>query len=417
MKARFMFRKSALIAVSFALIFVTVAFAASGALDTSFSGDGKLIQSFGGTQHIGRAVAVRADGKIIAVGEKITATGRDFAIARYNVNGSLDTTFSGDGKLTVNFYMNDQATSVVLQTDGKIIVAGQACNGSFICDVALVRLNPNGTLDTTFSGDGKVLTNYLAKDNGGSKVIMQGTKILVAGYSYDGTDYNATLYRYNPNGTLDTTFSGDGIRPIDLGKDEIFRGIAVYSGKIYAVGESQQTGTTSSAFIIAKINNNGSSDTTFGGVGYIISNFGTNRSGRDVILSAGYPIVVGVAEGSIFLVKFTPVGSLDTTFGAGTGQVVTTLGLPAPVVWDGVLQGGKIVLAGATGDGDAMLVRFTADGTLDTTFDGDGIVETDWGGGTDVYGAVVYRNSRLHVVGGSKSATNIFRFIVAAYLP
>src|SRR5262245_19936475 len=140
------------------------ALAAPGDLDTTFSGDGKVTTDINGGKEDGvNEIALQADGKIVAVGwRNDPVRAFDYAVARYNPNGSLDTTFSGDGKLLTNFGALEYAEDVAIQSDGKIIVGGMRCfDGVFPdiqCDVAVARYTSNGALDPTFSGDGKVLT-------------------------------------------------------------------------------------------------------------------------------------------------------------------------------------------------------------------------------------------------------------------
>src|SRR6476659_154052 len=192
-----------------------------GSLDTSFSSDGKQTTDLGGFDQA-NGVALQADGKIVVVG---FTGGGDFALARYNSNGSLDTSFSGDGMQTTDFGGNDQAKAVAVQGDGKIVVAGNGGPGG-----AVARYNPNGSLDTSFSGDGKQTTNFLSA----SGIALQGDgKIAVVGSS--GNDFG--LARYNANGSLDTSFSGDGKQTTDFGGAERATGVALQGdGKIDALG-------------------------------------------------------------------------------------------------------------------------------------------------------------------------------------
>jgi uncharacterized delta-60 repeat protein len=416
MKNRNSFHKPALIAVSLALILTTVAFAASGDLDATFSGDGKIMQGFGGSQHLGRDLAVQSDGKLVVVGDKWTTTGNDFAIARYNVNGSLDATFSGDGKQTVNIGPDDRAMSVAIQTDGRIVVAGEACIGNPpVCDVAVARLNPNGSLDPTFSGDGKVRTHFGSGNNGGLAVAIQNGKIVVAGYAYQSTNYNATIYRYNANGSLDTTFSADGILPINFGGQDMFYGIAVYSGKIFVTGNSESMDSTTSDIITARVNSNGTLDATFSGDGKVRTNLGVGDYGQDIVIANGNAVVGGNSDTTIVILRFTSTGDLDHTF-SNDGILTDALGLAKPWLIDVALQSGNIVVVGSTGEGNALVARFTSAGDIDTTFSTDGIVTTDWGG-NDLYTAVKFKNARIYVTGMSMTTSFVRRFIVAAYLP
>jgi uncharacterized delta-60 repeat protein len=137
-------------------------------------------------------------------------TNSNFAVVRYNTDGTLDTTFSGNGYVRTDFTGDDdRAYAVAVQTDGKIVVAGQTSNinnpGSPADkDFGLVRYNSDGSLDTSFSGDGKAVTGFGADEEAHALVIQPNGKLVAAGY------YSVALARYNSNGTLDTSFSGNG---------------------------------------------------------------------------------------------------------------------------------------------------------------------------------------------------------------
>ena len=187
--------------------FALVRYNSDGTLDTSFSGDGKLTTAIGAGNDFGYSVTVQADGKILVAGASHNGSNYDFALVRYNSDGTLDTSFSGDGKLTTAIGASDDyGYSVTVQADGKILVAGYSANGSNN-DFALVRYNSDGTLDTSFSGDGKLTTAIGAgHDEGYSVTVQADGKILVAGYSSNGSNDDFALVRYNSDGTLDTSF-------------------------------------------------------------------------------------------------------------------------------------------------------------------------------------------------------------------
>lgn len=200
--------------------FAVLRYHASGSLDGSFSGDGVAITSFGaGSENVAYAVAVQADGKIVAAGYSDAASSQDFAIARYNPDGSLDATFSGDGRLTTDFLTlsSDFARAIAIQADGKLLVAGYAEKTG--ADFALARYTTDGSLDSTFSGDGRLTTDF----GGGAdyafavQIALNG-KIVLAGFSEQGdTLEDFALARYLADGSLDTTFSGDGLALTNLG--------------------------------------------------------------------------------------------------------------------------------------------------------------------------------------------------------
>ena len=178
-------------------VFAVVRYTSTGSEDATFSGDGKVTTAIGSSQDQARSVVLQSDGKIVAAGLSDNGSNYDFAVVRYNTDGSLDTTFSDDGKLITAVGLGtDFANSVVLQSDGKIVAAGYSYNVSSE-DFTVVRYNNDGSLDTTFSGDGIVTTAVGAGSDFGYSVAMQSDgKIVTAGYSYSGTKYDFAVVRY-----------------------------------------------------------------------------------------------------------------------------------------------------------------------------------------------------------------------------
>jgi uncharacterized delta-60 repeat protein len=374
----------------------------AGDLDISFDGDGKVTTDFATTEFGGAldraySVAIQTDGKILAAGRSFTGNGEqyNFALTRYNSNGSLDTTFDGDGKVTTDFGGgDDHAYSISIQSDGKIVVAGESYNGSKRFDFALARYNSNGSLDTTFDGDGKVTTDFDGGDDGAYSVAIQSDgKIVVAGKRYKvvgGDDF--ALTRYNSNGSLDTTFDADGKVTTAVGSSNDYaRSIAIQSdGKIVVAGNSLNG--SRSDFALTRYNSNGSLDTTFDGDGKVTTDFGggDDHAYSVAIQSDGKIVVAGFSGiGTIdfkdfALTRYNSNGSLDTTFD-GDGKVTTDFGrnLEDHAYSVTIQRDGKIVVAGMSehvrGGYDFALARYNANGSLDTSFDGDGTVTTTIG--------------------------------------
>jgi uncharacterized delta-60 repeat protein len=189
-----------------------VRYNADGPLDTGFDGDGKVTTAIGGSDDVGYSVIQQADGKLVVAGYSYNGSSYDFALVRYNTDGSLDTGFDGDGKVTTAIWCGTMimAYSVIQQSDGKLVVAGTSYNGSSY-DFALVRYNADGSLDASFDGDGIVTTAIGAANDYAQSVIQQADgKLVVAGYSDNGSNYDVALVRYNTDGSLDTGFDGDG---------------------------------------------------------------------------------------------------------------------------------------------------------------------------------------------------------------
>lgn len=368
--------------------FAVVRFNSNGTLDTTFDGDGKVATPVGTDFDSANTVAIQADGKIIAAGMvRIGPQDDDFALVRYNADGSLDTSFGSGGKVTTPVGATDAIYSIVIQSDGKIVAIGNADGISPGTVIAVARYNPNGTLDTSFDGDGK-LTTSIGGGAGASQVALQSDgKILVAGSGYLGQQGGFALVRYNSDGSLDTSFDGDGIvtttvSPTNSSSSAL--GIAVQpDGKIVAVGGSTIAGFDTDSAVV-RYNPDGSLDTTFDGDGKVyisfthlieaLSDVAIQPDGK--IVAAGYksnnsgsPTVYDIT-----VARLNPNGSLDTTFD-GDGKVITQ----SPPDDTGalsmqILPNGKIVTAGyrqlISGGREFMVTRYMGDvNTAD--FDGD----------------------------------------------
>jgi uncharacterized delta-60 repeat protein len=339
----------------------------NGSLDTSFDADGKVITPLDASNDTGSALAIQSDGKILVAGSCFTGSTNDFCLARYNPNGNLDTSFDGDGKI---FTPTGGGRGVAIQSDGKIIVAG-SCSGDF----CLARYNPNGSPDASFGSDGKVIT---PTNGGGLAVAIQSDgKIIVAGSCFSGSGVDFCMARYNSNGSLDTSFNADGKVITPLGSPFAFdtgSAVAIQSdGKIVLAG-SCITGFVYD-FCVVRYNSDGSLDTSFDGDGNVITHLGSPFSFASAfgvkIQSDGKIVVAGSCQGNFdedfCLARYNPNGSLDTSFD-GDGKVITPIGTAGDVGWALAIQSdGKIVVAGSC-DGDFCVARF---GVTDS--DGDGV--------------------------------------------
>ncbi len=389
-----------------------------GSLDTTFNGTGKVTTPIGSNDDLATSVAMQPDGKTVVAGYARIAN-NDFAVTRYNTNGTLDTTFNGTGKVTTPVgTSSDQAYSVALQTDGKIVVAGYALIGSSL-DFAVVRYNSDGTLDTTFNGTGKVTTAFAGFDDQPYSVAIQSDgKIVAAGYSYDGAKENFALVRYNSNGTLDTTFNGTGkvTTPIGSGSD-LAQGVAIQGGKIVAAGYTSVG--SSHDFAVVRYNTDGTLDTTFNGTGKVTTPIG---SGSDLahavaIQTDGRIVAAGTASANGFaIVRYNDDGTLDTTFN-GTGKFTT--GGPGDTAYGiGIQADGKLLATGQAfniGTVDFATVRLNTNGTLDTTFNATGRVLTGVGSSDDLASSVaIQTNGRIVVAGYSHNGSN-YDFAVVVY--
>ena len=396
-----------------------------GSLDASFDADGKVMTSLLDVTSAAKAVATQLDGMIVVAGFSNNGSNHDFAVARYYPSGGLDYSFGGNGKVTTpigNF--NDFASAVAIQADGKIVVVGLSYNGS-TTDFAVVRYNPDGSLDTSFDGDGKVTTPIGSSDEAAYAVALQADgKIVAAGFTISFQvfpfAYEFAVVRYNPDGSLDTSFDEDGKVTTSFGGDlnDFANAVIIQvDGKIIAAGGSD------SRFALVRYNTNGSLDTSFDTDGRVTTPIGIDDSANAVAIRPdGKIVAAGVSYGTntdFAVVRYNPEGSLDTSFD-GDGKVTTPIGSSNDQALAVAIQrNGKIVVAGFSHNGsntDFALVRYNPNGLLDTSFDTDGIVTTQFGSGNEGAEALAIQRDGKIVAAGSANNGTRTDFAVARYI-
>mgnify|MGYP001132845754 CR=1 FL=1 len=393
-----------------------------GSLDSGFSSDGKVLTQVAGSEDIAYAIALQPDGKLVVAGYTDSG-GWDFSLARFNPDGSLDETFSGDGLVITQVGSgNAVIMDVVIQADGKIVVAGEA-EGVITSDFALARYNADGSLDTTFDGDGWLTTDIAFGDDSARAIVLQADgKIVVAGNAYSGS-HNFALARYHPDGSLDTSFDGDGKLTSDFsgGTDLAFDLALQVDGKIVVAGEA--TVASNIDFGLARYNANGSLDTTFSGDGKLVTDFNTgyDHASGLALQSDGKIVVAGyTSAGTMYdfaLARYNPNGDLDTSFD-GDGKLVTDFAGDMDMAFAIALQTNqKIVVAGyaTTTSPDFALARYNPDGSLDTTFAGDGRLMTDNAGFDDYARAIVLQPYGQIVIAGYSANGTDLDFAVVRY--
>jgi uncharacterized delta-60 repeat protein len=384
-----------------------------GDLDLTFGIGGIVTSSFGPNSCQGRAVALQPDGRIVVAGFSSNGSNNDFALVRYNVDGSLDTSFDGDGRVTTDFSpYDDWGCSVALRSDGKIVVAGYA-GGEF----AVARYNPNGSLDTSFGVGGKVTTVVGSASSEGCSVALQSDgKIVVVGECWNGSNRDFAVVRYNTNGSLDTAFGTGGMvtTAIGVSNDYAYSVALQADGKIVVAGHSYNGANDD--FALVRYNADGSLDASFGVGGKVTTAFGSAGDfGYSVALQSDGKIVVAGRGGSSFdfaLARYNANGSLDTSFD-GDGKVTTNLGADDRGYSVAFQSDGKIVVAGASAP-DLALVRYNVSGSLDTSFGGDGKVTANLGFDDTAYGAVIQSDGKIVVAGESANNFAVARFLGGA---
>jgi uncharacterized delta-60 repeat protein len=296
---------------------------AAGKLDLLFGNAGKITADFAAVD-IAYDLVIQSDGKVVVVGGALT----DFALARFDSNGSLDPTFGGGtGKVVTDLVdKQDCAYAVAIQTDGKIIIAGET--GPYTIsgtDFAILRYNSDGSLDSTFGNGGVVKTDfYNDYDRATALAIQPDGKIVTAGYASNYAIANDfALARYNSDGSLDETFGLQGrVTTSFLGGNEFGRAMVLQpDGKIIVAGEAIGTSTTHSDFAVARYTNSGNLDSTFGAGGKVLTNFFDYSSqAHSLALQSDRKIIVaGRADNDtgydFALARYQMDGSLDLTFG------------------------------------------------------------------------------------------------------
>ena len=392
--------------------FAVARYDSTGTLDNSFGSNGLLNTDFNGDFDRINDIVVQPDGKILAAGRTITGVNEDFALVRYDSDGSLDNTFGTNGRVATEIGPNtDMLKTVLLQPDNRVIAAGYASNGKNL-DFALARYNTDGSLDNTFGTGGKVLAGLGSDDHAGGVVIRSNGSVLVGG-SAQG-DFAAT--RYLSSGTLDVGFHFDGIATFPVNGMNILGTSTTYhqvEDKLILAGIAN--GGSGSSFGLARVNPFGSIDNSFGTNGIVITGFGTNAGANSVTMQPdGKIVAAGFTDGDFALARYSTSGSLDVGF-SSDGKVTTSVGSGADVANAVAVQSdGKIVASGRSFNGtkdDIAIVRYNTDGTLDNTFSSDGIMTVGISSQDDVANAVAaQQDGKIVVAGGSGSSVFVARY-------
>jgi uncharacterized delta-60 repeat protein len=399
-----------------------------GSLDLTFGTDGTVMSPITEHRELGYGMVVQADGKIVLAGMQEIISSSDFAVARYNADGSPDNAFGTNGVTLIDGGTDsDAAWCMALQDDGKIVLGGSVYNQfTTVDDFAAVRLNTDGSPDNTFGGgdgivitdiggfwdnaygiaiqdDGKILlggdgynidkrniciVRYLVdgsldpsfgsggialhsvgsvSDHTKAIAVQADGKILTAGYFDDGVDDQSCLTRFNADGTVDITFGNNGSATLDIGgnEDRFFAVCMQPDGKIIAGGFSMNASLEIDALFVRYLTD-GSLDNSFGGgSGIILHSFNSNGTVQDMMLQADGKILAAIESFAFGLVRLLEDGQRDNTFG-DNGIVSTTIGNYCSAVSVGLYDDGKAVLGGHAFDGTSYnfaLARYHLEGS------------------------------------------------------
>ncbi|MDI1256252.1 MAG: T9SS type A sorting domain-containing protein [Flavobacterium sp.] len=427
----------------FLSLFLTtsLAFSQSYQLDTSFGTDGKTVTEFDPNFDAITSIILYPDGKILGSVNLDYSIDGTTNIVRFNVDGSYDSTFGTNGVVITSIINEvDYGHTIALQSDGKIVVSGSRSinNNATNFNFAVARYNSDGTPDTTFGLTGLVQTDFNNNfDNGRAVAIQADGKIILAGETQmsNADKQHFGVVRYNTDGSIDTSFGINGLvtayfpvfgnsfsYPVCvrvMPDDKILIGggnITDYLGPLY---------DTDTAFL--KLNSDGTPDVTFGTDGLMISGspvyeaiYTFEMTANNKIIAAGYSLM---GEGIAALVqKFDAAGNPDSGFGTdGLVQILAHENITKDNITNiSITPEGKIKTTGSSYNGsnyDVTLMQLNADGTLDNTFDADGIFTFDFAN-SDEYGnnAFGLPDGKVIFCGATNSGSS-FNSFIARFLP
>jgi len=319
------------------------------------------------------SVAIQADGKLVAAGASFNGKDSDFAILRYYADGALDTTFGDEGVAVFDSKMgDDKAYAVLIQSDGKILAAGSASSGRHSV-FAVLRFLPDGTLDPNFARDGVAVVDFGKGDAAAYALAFEPNgKIVVGGYASNGSDLDFAVLRLEKNGLPDFTFGENG---------KVTTGFA---------DDGNRAGDEHGYSLLV-------------------------QSNGKIVLS-GYSEVEG--KSAFVSIRYLQSGNLDNGFGVG-GMVATQIGEDDRAYASALQPDGKILVAGTSitwGTGKFAVVRYLPNGMLDPNFGENGRITTGLGGNLDtVYGLLLQNDGRI-IAGGTSAHGSGMDIGVVRYL-
>jgi len=430
----------ALAALGLLVAAVPAASAAPGTLDVSFGVGGGLRTNFGGTYDWAFATAIQPDGRILAAGVSDAKGTYDFALARYTSTHDLDPSFGHNGVVLTDFgHSYDWAYALALQPDGRIVVAGVSdVSGSK--DFALARYNPDGTPDFGFGKNGRTTLGLrsLTTDIIHGIVIQPDGKIVAAGVTYEDVvtlrpHGDFMVARFQPDGRPDLSFGVGGVTTTDFSGesyDEPYAVVLQPDGKIVLGGYTNSGGGPGVLFgadqlALARYMPDGLLDPTFGREGKVVFDGGSiderllalALAPDGSLIAGGY--TNGERRGDLLLARLWPDGSLDRQFGnTGKGFSINDLGTNSERISSLVLEpNGKIVAGGQTAvsdNADFAVFRYDPRGFFDTSFGRAGVATFDFGGREDrIHAIALQPDGKIVAVGQSEADFAVVRFNAA----
>lgn len=353
------------------LIFPLVGFSQDGTLDTSFNGDGFVVTDFYGESDQSYSIIQQSDGKIVSFG--FTNSGDISMLSRYLPNGDLDTTFGTDGRVVNDFGNTFQFvfyTSLHQQTDGKLLTSSEYQDPNGDSDIFLVRYLENGDIDTTYGDNGSVRIHY-GIDKLASSLLLPDGKIIVGGTTSIGDSRYLLLTKYLVNGEIDLSFGDNGITVTYINDESTwaFPLILQTDGKVL-ISYRKQEANDQQTLMFQRYLENGQLDPSFGVDGVVTTNIVEDFIFGSIALKENGNIVAAIhPRYDPILAQFLPNGDPDLSFGTdGKMNIVVPSKIPFNILLD---ENEKILISGNDYGfeiSDYYLTRFNSDGSLDPTF-------------------------------------------------
>jgi len=366
-------------------------------LDTNFGDSGRVITDFG--KHSGAVgVKVQADSRIVIAGWTIA----NFAMARYSEHGDLDSSFGKNGLVTTDFNGNDDfCYALDIQSDGKILVAGSTRATGSETDFAIARYNTNGTLDKSFGTNGKSITDLGGNDEISCIAFQSDGKIIVGATKYNNlySEGDFALGRYDKSGKPDSSFGVNGFAVLNIGGYDIARSIAIQKDdKIILAGGNGDD------FALIRYESNGVVDSSFGTNGIATTDLGAVDYASSVLIASDGKILAGgVANVSgdipkVALAKYDLDGTPENSFGVNGKTILNLSNFWGPPVIK-LDASEKIILLSQTHDLHFGLARLSGNGSIDNTFGENGTVVTELPGGSAPYGLALQQDGKIVATG------------------
>ena len=401
--------------------------AQSGDLDTSFNGNGVVIGNYTEDNNSADAMVIQADGKIVVAGGTGIASSIEIGVSRLNTDGTVDTTFGTDGVTIINSgWIKSFVYDMDVQPDGKIVLAGYRWNNE-TGDFLMVRLNEDGSLDDSFGTNGVAIIDNGETEVAESFTILPDGKFIISGYVFD----DFTMVRINNDGSVDTTFGNNGWVRTEFGDSSSYSFVTTVNadGRI-VLGGMALSFDNGYQYAAAAYNPDGSLDTSFGTDGKVMFNVGDNNDfGKSIIQLEDGKILFGghsyydtaPLRYELAIVRLNADGSFDTSYGNNGIFKTRLVANGESYLADMVLQpDGKLVITGTANESGVYsygITRVTADGQLDTTFGENGkVVSYIDINDSESFNIALQTDGKILVSGDTYPQNNTAQFFVARYL-